>query len=254
MLGALITIAEPDLQLLAQQVPSIPNRALILSVAAGVGLFLAVVAAAHRCSPIKLSHALLFFYALTFLLALSRAGRLHSRVVRLRRRDDRARSRVPFIMAMGIGMSPACAATSIPRSDSFGLIALCSIGSVLAVLLLGVFYSPGGGGYLRPCASRRSRSTQAAAAMLVHLGAARIRQRGGAWRCCPIAGDVSALFQLISPALPRRVRSRRICRGPCCTPTSGLVLFLTGVNEGFLAAGWLLGNSPSPAADIAVSC
>ena len=42
VLGALITIAEPDLQLLAQQVPSIPNRVLILSVAAGVGMLLAV--------------------------------------------------------------------------------------------------------------------------------------------------------------------------------------------------------------------
>ena len=65
VLGALITIAEPDLQLLAQQVPSIPNRVLILSVAAGVGLFLAV-SFLHTVFSVKLSHALLFFYALTF--------------------------------------------------------------------------------------------------------------------------------------------------------------------------------------------
>ena len=42
LLGFLITISEPDLQVLANQVPSIPNMTLILSVAAGVGLFLVV--------------------------------------------------------------------------------------------------------------------------------------------------------------------------------------------------------------------
>ena len=40
LLGFLITISEPDLQVLADQVPSIPSGTLILSVAAGVGLFL----------------------------------------------------------------------------------------------------------------------------------------------------------------------------------------------------------------------
>lgn len=40
LLGVIITVSEPDLQVLAGQVPSIPNRVLILSVAAGVGVFL----------------------------------------------------------------------------------------------------------------------------------------------------------------------------------------------------------------------
>ena len=42
LMGALITIAEPDLQVLSNQVPSIPNRTLILTVAVGVGIFLAL--------------------------------------------------------------------------------------------------------------------------------------------------------------------------------------------------------------------
>jgi len=42
LLGMIITIAEPDLQVLAEQVPSVPNIVLILCVAAGVGIFLAV--------------------------------------------------------------------------------------------------------------------------------------------------------------------------------------------------------------------
>lgn len=47
VLGFIITVSEPDLQVLAQQVPSIPNATLILSVAAGVGLFLVVCVAAN---------------------------------------------------------------------------------------------------------------------------------------------------------------------------------------------------------------
>ena len=42
LLGFLITISEPDLQVLANQVPAIPNAALILSVAFGVGIFLVI--------------------------------------------------------------------------------------------------------------------------------------------------------------------------------------------------------------------
>ena len=43
LLGFLITISEPDLQVLANQVPSIPNMTLILSVAVGVGIFLSLI-------------------------------------------------------------------------------------------------------------------------------------------------------------------------------------------------------------------
>ena len=41
-LGFIITVSEPDLQVLAEQVPSIPNNVLIFAVAAGVGIFLVV--------------------------------------------------------------------------------------------------------------------------------------------------------------------------------------------------------------------
>ncbi|MDE6108168.1 MAG: DUF1538 domain-containing protein, partial [Oscillospiraceae bacterium] len=42
VLGLLITVAEPDLTVLAQQVPAIPNQVLIFTVAAGVGMFLVI--------------------------------------------------------------------------------------------------------------------------------------------------------------------------------------------------------------------
>lgn len=68
LLGFLITISKPDLQVLANQVPSIPNRTLILSVAAGVGLFL-VFAFLRMLIGISLPKLLVLFYGMIFLLA-----------------------------------------------------------------------------------------------------------------------------------------------------------------------------------------
>ena len=65
IMGFIITISEPDLQVLAQQVPSIPNMALILAVAAGVGVFL-VIALLRMLFGIALSHLLVVFYLIVF--------------------------------------------------------------------------------------------------------------------------------------------------------------------------------------------
>ena len=69
LLGFLITISEPDLQVLAGQVPAVPNMTLILSVAAGVGLFL-VLALLRMLLGVPLAPMLVASYALVFALAL----------------------------------------------------------------------------------------------------------------------------------------------------------------------------------------
>lgn len=58
ILGFIITISEPDLQVLAEQVPSIPNYTLIIAVATGVGIFL-VAAVLRMLFGIPLAHMLL---------------------------------------------------------------------------------------------------------------------------------------------------------------------------------------------------
>ena len=68
LLGVIITISEPDLQVLANQVPTIPNAVIIWSVALGVGVFL-VIAMLRILIGISLSWLLLGFYAIVFLLA-----------------------------------------------------------------------------------------------------------------------------------------------------------------------------------------
>ncbi len=60
-MGVIITVSEPDLQVLAEQVPSIPNNVLVLTVAVGVGLFLAL-AIFRILFQVNLSTLLIFSY------------------------------------------------------------------------------------------------------------------------------------------------------------------------------------------------
>ena len=71
VLGFIITVSEPDLQVLAEQVPAVPNMVIILAVATGVGIFL-VVALLRMLFGIPLSRMLVFFYVIVFALPLTR--------------------------------------------------------------------------------------------------------------------------------------------------------------------------------------
>ena len=136
LLGFLITISEPDLQVLANQVPSIPNRTLILSVAAGVGLFL-VFAFLRMLIGISLPKLLVLFYGMIFLLA-AFVPKEFLAVAFDSGGVTTGPMTVPFIMALGVGVS-AIRGDRHAADDSFGLVAMCSIGPILAVLLLGCF-------------------------------------------------------------------------------------------------------------------
>ena len=140
LLGCLITISEPDLQVLAEQVPSIPNYILILAVAFGVGFFL-VVAMMRMLFSRSLPSLLIICYIIVFILAFFvpkdfLAVAFDSGGV------TTGPMTVPFIMSMGVGFA-AVRSDKHAEVDSFGLVALCSIGPILAVLLLGLLYDPG---------------------------------------------------------------------------------------------------------------
>lgn len=233
-LGALITIAEPDLQLLARQVPSIPNNTLIFSVAAGVGLFLAI-SHLRTVFSIRLSHMLLIAYGVTFLLAMLipdvfipvsfDSGGVTTGPIT-----------VPFIMAMGIGLT-SLRSDKNSQSDAFGLIALCSVGSVLAVLLLGVFFAPesADGSTIKVIDIV---STKEAFQVIAHETPEYAREVAKA--VLPIVG-VFGLFQLIRRRFHRK-QIARVLIGLTYTYV-GLVLFLTGANEGFMSSGYLIGKA-----------
>ena len=232
VLGMLITIAEPDLQVLAEQVPAIPNNVLIYAVAGGVGFFL-VIAQLRIFFHIPLAKMLLVFYPLVFLLAFFApadfvpvsfdSGGVTTGPVT-----------VPFIMALGIGMA-ALRSDKNSLEDSFGLIALCSIGPILSVLLLGVFYKPDTALHT-PVEIPDIATTKDAATLFAHALPEYMHEVAIA--LLPIAG-VFAMFQIITRRYKRHQLMRMIS-GFIFTYI-GLALFLCGVNVGFMPAGQIIG-------------
>lgn len=133
--GVMITISEPDLTVLAEQISSVSNFTLILSVALGVGIML-VVAMLRIILKIKLKYLLLFFYAVVLILSFF----VPSGFLALSFDSGGVTTgpmTVPFIMALGVGVS-AIRADKEADNDSFGLIALCSVGPIIAVMILGI--------------------------------------------------------------------------------------------------------------------
>ncbi len=232
LLGVLTTIAEPDLQVLAKQVSAIPGTVLILTVAVGVGLFLAAATLRIRWG-FPLRRLLLFFYGLVFLLAFLApenfipvsfdSGGVTTGPIT-----------VPFIMSLGLGIA-STRSDKNSASDSFGLISLCSIGPILCVLLLGIIYRP------EPASASINTvptisTTAQAAQYFFHSFPEYLEEV--AMALFPIAG----LFLVFQTTTRRFKRGMLLRIGLGLLYTyAGLVLFLCGVNVGFMPAGQLIG-------------
>lgn len=232
--GVMITISEPDLQVLAEQVSSIPNLTLILSVALGVGLML-MVAMLRTIFRIRLKYLLLIFYAAVFVLAFF-VPRAFLAVSFDSGGVTTGPMTVPFIMALGVGVS-AIRSDNAGGDDSFGLVALCSVGPILAVMILGLIF---------------------------HGDSASVTEYS-----IPAVDTSRDIIALFLKALPHYVKEVAIAVGPIvvfflifrlCTGGRGteglgkilvgvaytylgLVLFLTGVNVGFMPIGHYLGET-----------
>jgi len=240
VMGVIITIAEPDLQVLAKQVPigvSIPGLpeslgVLVLAVAAGVGVFL-VISVLRTILKIPLKILLVILYALTFVIvfftpenfvpvAFDSGGVTTGPIT------------VPFILAMGVGVA-SIRADKGSVEDSFGLVALCSIGPIITVLILGLIFRPEG---------------EPAAIADINIANSRDAAREFAKEFPVYFREVLQamaaiitfflVFQLVSRRY-KKTQVQRIGMGLLYTLT-GLVVFLTGVNVGFIPVGQYLGR------------
>ena len=233
VLGFLITISEPDLQVLANQVLSIPNMTLILSVAAGVGLFLTF-AFLRMLLGISLPRMLVVFYGLVFLLAVF-VPREFLAVAFDSGGVTTGPMTVPFIMALGVGVA-AIRSDRHAADDSFGLVALCSVGPILAVLILGILFRASDSTYIPPVLPEVSDSVELW--QLFHKGLPTYIKEI-ATSLLPIV-LMFGVFQFAALKLDKRTLGR-IAVGLAYT-YAGLVLFLTGANVGFMPAGNYLGQ------------
>ncbi len=234
VMGFIITISEPDLQVLAQQVPAIPNLVLILFVAVGVGIFL-VIALLRMLFGIPLSYLLVFFYGIVFVLTLFVPKDFLS-VAFDSGGVTTGPMTVPFIMSFGIGVA-AIRSDKHADDDSFGLVALCSIGPILSVLILGMLFNP-------------AATEQVSEAIPI------IDNTVDLWKLFSV-GFPTYLEEMAISILPivlffgifqlitRDINKHNLIKigiGLLYTYV-GLVLFLTGVNVGFMPAGNFLGQT-----------
>ena len=234
VLGFMITVSEPDLQVLAGQVQSIPSGILIFSVAGGVGLFL-VAALLRILLGVPLRTMLVASYALVGVLAFFAPSDFLA-VAFDSGGVTTGPMTVPFIMAFGIGVS-AIRSDRHAADDSFGLIALCSVGPILAVLLLSLIFRPESAAYSEVVVPNAAH-TVALGALFVEAFPTYINEIAVA--ILPIA-VFFGFFQVIRLHLGRNAIAR-IGIGFLYTYV-GLVIFMTGVNVGFMPAGAYLGQT-----------
>lgn len=235
IVGVLITISEPDLQVLASQlVKTIDAWTLILAVGVGVGVFL-VIAFLRIVLKIRLSYLLIFFYTVVFVLSIF----VPETFVPLAFDSGGVTTgpmSVPFIIAIGTGVA-AMRSDKGAETDGFGLTALCSIGPIISIMILGIIFQP--------------ESIDASTNEIINITNSRdliyvfgiamphyIKEVSIA--LLPIVAFFF-IFQLFGTKLTRQ-NVIKILVGVVYTYI-GLILFLTGVNVGFLPVGSTLGNA-----------
>lgn len=235
VLGVIITIAEPDLRVLAESVPIVETNVMIIAVAVGVGLFLTV-SFFRVFLQVKLSYILLAMYALVFALALSPlipndfvASAFDSGGV------TTGPITVPFIMALGVGLA-SVRGDKTSAEDSFGLVALCSVGPILTVLILGAFNDTSG---IVAGSEAVAEYATFGAVLLAYFAAIPHYVEEVFMALLPIIAFF-VVFQIFSLKLERN-EVIKIMVGMGYTYI-GLVLFLTGVNIGFMPMGTFIGK------------
>lgn len=234
VIGFFITVAEPDVHVLAQQVsavdPGISRLALVGMIAAGVGLFVAL-ALGRIIFQVPLRLMLLTFYVAVF----GCAAFTDAAFVGVAFDAGGATTgpmTVPFIMALGVGV--AAVRGEKGRDDSFGLIGLASIGPVLSVLILGMLHS--GSGTAAPGAEQAVQ-----AGLFGHFLALVPEVAAEVGMALAPLVALFAIFRLLLFRRMTAVRLARVAMGLVYT-FLGLVCFFVGVKGGFIPAGRMLGG------------
>ena len=234
LMGVLITVAEPDLSVLAAQVSEVINgTVLIVTVGVGVGLFL-LMAVLKILFRKQLSFMLLLCYMLLFALSALLFERGNAGFLALAFDSGGVTTgpiTVPFIMALGVGIAATMGGKNVGE-NSFGLVAMCSVGPMLAVLVLGIT-AKGELGYVLPDYAVESK-----------LGDAFFATLGGVAKEVVLAIGLVVIFfvilQILCLKLPWK-KLTQIAIGILYTVV-GLIIFLTAASVGFLPIGYKLGT------------
>ncbi|NLH95771.1 MAG: DUF1538 domain-containing protein [Clostridiaceae bacterium] len=231
LIGIFITMAEPDLIVLAGQINGVPDAVIILSVSLGVSLAL-VGAFLRILFQVPLSFILIGCYGLAFILSFF-TGRDFISVAWESGGVSTGPIMVPFVMALGLGLA-SIRADKTSEEDNFGLVSLCLIGPIITVLILGMFFNPSGGSAMTV---PDLQSVSGIASLYIRNLPEYMKQVAVALAPMIIT---FAIFQVARLRLKLK-DILKISVGTVYT-YAGLVLFLTSVNVGFSPVGYQLGS------------
>ena len=227
IIGTVVTIAEPDLKVFADQLISIPNSTMIITISIGVGISL-LISSVRTIFGLNLNTMLIIGYQLVLILmffvpeefvpvAFDSGGITTGTIS------------IPFIMTLGIGLTENRTDKKAQES-SFGLVSLCSIGPIITMLLLGLIY-PYKGGY--------EININETINAMDYLKMMLISMKDVIISLLPIL-IVFILFQLITKEMTKR-EIHKVVLGTIIL-FIGLVFFFTGANVGFIDFGYFIGK------------
>ncbi|MDD5601708.1 MAG: DUF1538 domain-containing protein [Candidatus Izemoplasmatales bacterium] len=229
VLGILITIAEPDLLIVAKRIDEltlgkIPTAAMVISVAAFIGLFVAI-GLLRILFKIPLIYVFLGSYLVILIFAIFTPKDYLAIAFDISGATTGAMT-VPFVLALAVGVSAMQRYGKSAEKDSFGLIGLASAGAIISVFVLVAILRPSVNGLIDLEAPASHGFLDVAWESFIALA--------------PVFG-LGILGNLFIFKLKRRV-FRRYILGFIYTYI-GLTLFLFGVYSGFLDLGLYLGES-----------
>lgn len=237
-LGFFISIAEPDLHILAGQVEMVTSGVIskfIIVVVVSIGIAVLLATGLVRIVySFPLYKLLTILYGLVFIIALF-ASREFLAISFDASGATTGALTVPFILALSLGISVLKKDSKASEKDSFGLVAIASIGAIITVMLMSIF---SGAEELKGSTEQdHTISNSIIGPFLTEFG--HIAQEV-LIALLPII-VIFLLFQKISFKLSKK-SFRKVIKGLVFT-FIGLVLFLVGVNAGFMDLGMELGYS-----------
>jgi hypothetical protein len=236
VLGFFISYAEPDLHILARQVSDVTNGQFghtLMVVAVSIGIAVMMTLGMLRIQKnIPLKFVFLMAYGLIFILSLFSSEDFLSIAFDASGATTGALT-TPFMLALAAGVSSMKKSSKSAEADSFGLVGISSTGAIIGVLVAGLVMGINKlGGTMPPPEAVKQSVLGAYVGLLPVIGKETIVS------LAPVAVSY-ILFQIFSFKEPRQ-RVSGIIKGLLMT-YAGLVLFLTGVNGGFMEVGRQVG-------------
>ena len=236
VLGFMITVAEPDLQILANQVESVSQGALnawliVIVVSIGVGIMVSLGLLRILYSK-PLNKYFFFAYLFIFLLSIGVSESFLAISVDSSGATTGAMT-TPFILALGYGVSQLKGGES-SEEDSFGLVGLASAGPIFMIMILSRFAS----GFSEDLVMEEIVMVEGIwPAFAMHIGPV---LKEAFWSLLPLF-ILFVIFNYRRFKLSR-YRFMRIVKGIVYT-YFGLAIFLIAVNAGFMDAGRIIGQN-----------